>query len=324
MNTISVIIPLYNKGPHIKRTIKSLLNQTKKPDEIIIIDDGSTDNGGELVKKIKSPLIKYLRQENRGEWKTRNRGIKIANGDIIAFLDADDTWEPNYLYTIQELINHYPMAGAYATAYYIILPNGIKIKKELNILDKNKEFGVINYIRSALKFPVWICATAFHKKILIELGGFYEGNINGIDPFGGDVDLILRIAMHHPIVWSSKPLATYHQDATNRTVGFRRWSGEPVISRTARLAIEAGIVPPEQIKDLREYAAHFQISAARDCLVLGKKEKAKELLEYARGTKKFARQWWQYRLLAACPGNPGPYLWKVKQLTKIFRGNHGI
>ncbi len=99
MNPIyfSVIIPLYNKDKYIKRTLDSVLKQTFTNFEIIIVDDGSTDNSCEIVESISDPRIRWIRQENGGPSKARNRGIKEAKGQFIAFLDADDQWLPEKL-----------------------------------------------------------------------------------------------------------------------------------------------------------------------------------------------------------------------------------
>lgn len=93
----SVVIPLYNKEKYIKRTLYSVFNQTFSNFEIIIIDDGSKDKSCEIIKLISDPRIRLIRQENGGPSKARNRGIKEAKGEFIAFLDADDEWLPEKL-----------------------------------------------------------------------------------------------------------------------------------------------------------------------------------------------------------------------------------
>ncbi len=309
MTRTSVVIPLYNKAPHIKRAIQSALSQTVLPAEVIVIDDGSTDGGGDIVQNLANTLIKLIRQENRGDGGARNRGIAAATGDLIAFLDADDAWEPRFLETILRLAKKYPQAGAFATAYKVIAPDGSEQIPEFNVLPLGNGDGIIeNYFRVGLYFPVWVSATAVPKKVLQEIDGFSIGDVCAVD-----VDTWLRIALRYPLAWSSQYLAIYYQDATNRICGFTRWNKEPKVSRSARDALNSGLVPKEQVQDLKEYAAHFQLAAARDCLALGNKGTALQLLGYARGTKKFARKWWQWRLIAALPGNQGPWLWKLKQ-----------
>ena len=102
MEKISVIVPLYNTEKYIEEAILSLLNQTTKIDQIIVVDDGSTDNGAEIVKKY--PQVELIQKENEGLKKTLNCGLSHAMGDFIGFLDADDRWKTNKLKTVITLI----------------------------------------------------------------------------------------------------------------------------------------------------------------------------------------------------------------------------
>jgi glycosyltransferase involved in cell wall biosynthesis len=309
--SISAVIPLYNKGPHIRRALDSVRSQTAPPREIIVVDDGSTDGGGEVAQSWADSRLIYIRQENQGEGAARNRGTDAARGELIAFLDADDAWDPDFLATIVRLKTNFPQAGAYATAYRVVSPGGLVRTPDFPVLPPGVEEGLIRqYFRQGLRFPVWSSAVVVPREVLQEIGGFQAD-----EPKGADVDVWLKIALRFPLAFSRRPRATYFQDAVNRTAGWR-WPKEPTVSRTARQALAAGLVPPEEVQDLRTYAAHFQIQAARDCLVLGKREVARQLLEFARGAPGFARQWWWYRLLAALPAEAGPRLWRLKQRLK--------
>ena len=93
---ISVIIPTFNRKKNLDRTINSVLNQTFQPFEIIVVDDGSTDGTKEWVPYY-YPNIKYIYQSNAGVRAARNKGINIAKGDWLAFLDSDDEWFPKSL-----------------------------------------------------------------------------------------------------------------------------------------------------------------------------------------------------------------------------------
>src|SRR5690606_35592492 len=111
------IIPLYNKERHIKSTIESVLAQTFQDFEIIIVNDGSTDNSEALVNSISDPRIKYFKQENKGVSTARNFGIEKSSAKLIAFLDADDYWYPNHLNHLKTLFETFPGCGIYATGY---------------------------------------------------------------------------------------------------------------------------------------------------------------------------------------------------------------
>ena len=106
---ISIVIPLYNKKELIVKTVQSILNQTYHNFEIIIVDDGSTDGSADEVKTIKDSRIRLISQKNSGVASARNRGIKESQGDFVAFIDADDLWSPDYLYTLISLTQNYPI-----------------------------------------------------------------------------------------------------------------------------------------------------------------------------------------------------------------------
>ena len=310
MVPVSVVIALYNKKEHIKRTLDSVISQEMTDFEVIVIDDGSTDGSGEIVKDYSDSRINLISQENKGVSKARNLGISRAKGDLIAFLDADDEWKPQFLSEILKLQELFPSAGAFATAYEQITPQGVlRTCPPENILEGGTEYGVLsNYFKAGLHYPVWASAIAIPKIILEEIGGFPVE----ICPFE-DVALFLKVALNYQIAWAYKPLAIYYQDATNRRFGFIRCPEEPAISKIARQAIQSGLLTSNEEKDLKEYVAIWQLLAARDCLLVGRKEVALRLLNYSRGTEIFGRQWWRLRLGAALPGNLAQRFWRIKQ-----------
>lgn len=309
--SLSVVIPLYNKGQYIKRALKSILAQTVAPFEIIVVDDGSTDGGGEIAQSFQDPGIRLIRQENQGVSVARNRGVEEARGDLIAFLDADDAWKPRFIEVILELSKQYPQAGAYATAYERISPYGIIYHPKFKILPEGSKQGLIDFFKTAKLHPVWTSAVAVPKKVLEEIGGFQECIIRA-----EDVDAWLKIALRYPIAWSSEYLATYYQNVTYRSINVTWTAGEPAISRTAREAIRSGLVPSEYLGYLKEHVARFQIAAARRCLILGNRGQALELLGYSSGTQEYARAWTRLRLMAALPVNVELWLWKLRMSLK--------
>ena len=97
MTTISIIIPTYNAGQYIKEALASVLAQSFQDFEVIIIDDGSTDDTAQKVKTLCDPRILYVYKENQGPAAARNYGLNLVRGEYIAFLDVDDLWEPHKL-----------------------------------------------------------------------------------------------------------------------------------------------------------------------------------------------------------------------------------
>ena len=108
MNRISVIIPAYNSARYIEEAVRSVLGQHLKPDEIIIVDDGSTDETPEILAGFTGPGIITIRQENSGAASARNRGIQAATGSLIAFLDSDDIWLPEKLAAQNRVLTEHP------------------------------------------------------------------------------------------------------------------------------------------------------------------------------------------------------------------------
>lgn len=212
MPLFSVIIPLYNKEPHIKRTINSVLAQNIQDFEIIVVDDGSTDKSADIVKSFKDQRVQLIQQENAGVSAARNRGIKEAKADLIAFLDADDEWTPSFLETTLRLRMKYPQAGAYATSY-------MEYSKHKYIRYKFKAIplapweGLIeNYFESLVKGHPPFCTSSIciPKSIISEIGGFPEGIW-----FGEDSDTWARIALKHTIAFSWEIGVIYYLDSVN-------------------------------------------------------------------------------------------------------------
>ena len=120
----SVVIPLYNKSEHIIHTLESVLAQTMEDFEILVIDDGSSDDSLEMAQKVASPKIRIFQQKNQGVSVARNVGIENARGEYISFLDADDVWHADYLQTIDQLTKNYPQSDIYVTAYEVLMKDG--------------------------------------------------------------------------------------------------------------------------------------------------------------------------------------------------------
>lgn len=114
---ISVVIPLYNKEHTITRTLGTVLNQTYKDFEVVIINDGSTDNGVSVIQNFSTDSrIKIINQSNQGVSVARNEGVRNATYEYVAFLDGDDEWLPNYLSKMYEAIQKFPNAGLFCCA----------------------------------------------------------------------------------------------------------------------------------------------------------------------------------------------------------------
>lgn len=197
---------------HINRALNSILTQTFKDFEIIVVDDGSTDNSVKQVEKFNDPRLRLVRQKNAGVSAARNKGIIEADSDYIGFLDADDAWETTFLETINDLINKYPLAGAYSTAYGFVKEDGTVIPARDNIFFKGKNDGIVHYFKESLKIPLISASSVVIPKHVFEnIGGFPIGITRG-----EDLDMWCRIALNYKVVFSNSICAHYFQNAENR------------------------------------------------------------------------------------------------------------
>lgn len=295
---ISVVIPLYNRGPYIARAIRSVLSQTEQRFEIIVVDGDSTDNGPKIVNSFKDDRILFYTQRGSGVSSARNEGVRHSQSDFIAFLDADDEWTRDHIETLMKLRNRYPEAGAYATAYVIKFPNSrIRPANYFAIPDRPWEGLLQSYFKSGAfgSPPVWTSAVGIPKHIFMELGGFKDGVW-----WGEDTDLWGRIALRYPIAFSWNGIGIYHTEASNR-VCTRAWPiEENVFVRTARDALEAGEVSSNMREDLLEYVAMKQIESAFHNLSVCKPKFARENLKGC-ATKKQAIKKYLVLFLAYAP-----------------------
>lgn len=276
MPIVSVVIPLYNKGPHIARAIQSVLAQTEQSFEIIIVDGQSTDEGPKIIKSFKDPRIFFFEQEGSGVSSARNEGIWHSRSDFIAFLDADDEWMPDHLETLLRLQNTYPKAGAYTTAYLIKYPNSrIKSASYHAIPEKPWEGILPSYFKSAAFGwpPIWTSVVGIPKKILIEIGGFNTEACRG-----EDADLWGRVALKYPIAFSWDGMGIYHTEASNRACNRIEPVEEHVFVRTAIEAIEANEVPYEIRSDLLDYIERKLIDSAWQNIHAGRYDLARNNL----------------------------------------------
>ncbi len=281
---ISVVIPLYNKEQHILRAVNSVVHQTIRDFELIVVDDGSTDGGPGIVSSMSDQRIKLITQSNAGVSAARNKGVENATASLIGFLDADDEWESTFLETILRLQRSYPDAGLYATAYREILPDGRKsfpIYK--GIPGDGWEGPIPSYFRSALgPPPVWSSAVAIPKKVFLEVGGFPLGI-----QFAEDKEVWERVALRYFICFSSHIGSTYYLDATNRSckqIGANKWE-RPFINM-ARAALEQNQVMPQIRSDLQEYLDWLLIiQAKRNILLYGDPCEGRRLLLKAKPSR---------------------------------------
>ena len=176
--------------------------------EIIIVNDGSSDGGEKIVTKIVDERLKLVSQKNAGVSAARNTGAEEAQYEYLAFLDGDDTYEPNFLSEIVKLIGNFPNAGIYGTSNSFIYPNGKKVAEDFRYLFNGKEQGLLEdyfgLFAQIQKSPFSNSNLCIPKKIYQEFGGYKVGV-----KLTEDSDLWCRIALKYDVAFSVNALANY-------------------------------------------------------------------------------------------------------------------
>ena len=206
----SVVIPLYNKAECIKQTIDSVLAQTVTDFEIVIVDDGSTDESAAIVRNIHDSRIRLIQQKNQGVSAARNTGISNARGDVVAFLDADDIWLPQFLETVDQLFSEFPEADVACPDYQVSYGNR-KIKPTWKSVDNNANCLVSDFFEMATG-PFWVTnstTTAVKKTALMKMDHWFAVGETCYEDF----DFWLRLCSKAKVAHSNKVCAIYNRMA---------------------------------------------------------------------------------------------------------------
>lgn len=198
-NNISVVIPLYNKEKHIYSTLESVLKQKYTYFEILVVNDGSTDNSIDIVKSIKDDRITIIEKQNGGVSSSRNVGIQNAKYNWIAFLDADDLWDEHYLAEVNEMINLFRDADIIGVNYDCLVPFS------------NKKYSKKGYVEEYFKISIneylfYSSSVVIKKEILIS-EHFREDLSNG-----EDLEMWHRLAKKYKIAYCPRILVFYLKD----------------------------------------------------------------------------------------------------------------
>ncbi len=215
MPLFSVIIPLYNKAMYIQETIESVLQQRFTDYEIIVINDASTDHGVQIVNTISDSRILLIENEkNLGLSATRNVGIAHAKGEIIALLDADDIWLPNFLETIKSLHDSFPEAAIYGTDYTEIYTThkAIESKKNIPIALKNTSFVVTDFFKANMYQPIFNPSCVAFKKTICEDTQVFNPKIT----FSEDIDFYIKYGSQYKVAYHYEALVEMRFDVPNQ------------------------------------------------------------------------------------------------------------
>lgn len=266
---ISVVIPTYNRAGLLKKAVDSVLGQTFRDFELIVVDDGSSDGTEALLSSYGDRLLS-IRQENRGPSAARNRGVREAHGELIAFLDSDDWWDREKLslqVKAMEENPEYPVSHTQEVWY-----RREKLLPQKKIHRKPRGFIFAQCLPICC---VSVSTLIIRRSLLVEAGGFDEGF-----PCCGDYDLWLRLSAKHPFLLVDKPL-TLKDGGRPDQVSFRHRVGMDKyrIAALESILLRPGYLSTEQREmALREIEKKCRIYG-NGCLKHGREEEGRRCLE---------------------------------------------
>lgn len=205
---ITIVIPLYNKERQVLQTLQTVFAQSYTDYEVVVVDDGSTDSGAALVESLGDSRIRLIHQANAGVSAARNRGIAEARGEYVAFLDADDEWDSDYLATQMSLAERYPTCSVFATNYRFRDQLGRETPTILRHLRLATTDGILtNYFEVASDSHPPICSISIMVRTaaIRAVGGFPLGIKSG-----EDLLTWARLAVRYPIAYTTLPKATFN------------------------------------------------------------------------------------------------------------------
>lgn len=193
--TVSAVIPAFNRSSTLRRALKSVYGQTRRPDEVIVVDDGSTDDTPERVQ-LDFPDARLVRQPNAGVAAARNRGVDATTSDWIAFLDSDDEWKP-------EKLQRQMIALRDSSDYHICHTNEVWMRnnRRVNEGKRHEKSGGWIFQRCLPLCVISPSSVVVRRSLLLELGGFDEAM-----PVCEDYDMWLRICARYPVLFLEEQL----------------------------------------------------------------------------------------------------------------------
>lgn len=268
---ISVVVPLYNKRPYIAKALASVVDQGVEGLEVVVVDDGSTDGGADLVRSLGIPQLVLVLQANAGVSVARNRGIEVARGELIAFLDADDWWLPGFLPAILALHRDYPAAGFYCTGFLRVDGAGYQGRASPTALPPGCSGVVVDFYRHWCKGSfTFTSAIVARGSVLAALAPAFPAG----ERLGEDQDLWFRLAETAAVAYCSRPLAVYRVDVGgSATHGDQASSVLPCFDRLAQ-RLATGAVPPAMRAGARRLLGVHALNVARRLAQTGQRSAA--------------------------------------------------
>jgi len=227
---------------------------------LIVVDDGSVDNGGDIVRGFTDPRIRLVWQDNAGVSAARNKGIAEGWGRYVAFLDADDEWEPGFLDAVVNLKTKYPQAGIYGTGYRMIFPKGpvVEVTAEEGANQETSVLVADYFYRASGGSLIHASGVMIPRLIFEELGAFKVG-----EHHGEDLEMWARIALRYPIGYDTRILFSFYQKGLEDKPRFRNYPKyDPKVKMLQKVLIES----PDYLVNQEMIRSHVKSYLTKMCL----------------------------------------------------------
>ena len=314
---VSVITPLYNKAAYIRRALDSVLAQTHEEFEIIVVDDGSTDGGADVVREYSDPRVRLIQQANAGVSAARNRGIDAAASELVAFLDADDEWLNDFLQTVLNLRDRFPEAAVWGTNYAMMRSDGKLHQFTMSEEILRQTDGLLlDFFRFSVEVeqPCNASSTMVRKDALIQIGGFTKDLVRL-----EDTDLLFRLALRFPVAYYPLTKAIYHMEAENRSDGYL-YSGNFPFFEHARDYLREHNAPDELTEDAKLYLAYKHTGGIYRNWLAGNTAAIREIISDCHRIHGYRLKCFLWRLLLLVSHSWVLVLWRIQSQ---IQGRHG-
>lgn len=311
----SIVIPLYNKEKFILTAIRSVLDQTYQKFEIVVVDDGSTDQGAELIAAIADPRIRIIKQANGGVSRARNRGINEARGELIFFLDADDWYGKKYLETMVLMAQRYPFDTFFAAnfkAVYAYRP------EEWDAPTTNTTLPtfdlVTNFYERRYRRGPFICtnSVAVWRKDLIQMQPCFPVG----ESLGEDQDLWFRLVDQLQLAYCPLQLVAYRYDVTGGLCSSNKLQRVPPAFERLEQRAEQGVMQKKDCRYALLITADTRTQVARYLLSTGQRANAiREIIKAYRSCGK--KSWWLTLLMCGLGSPTLMQRWHDRRMRRL-------
>lgn len=293
----SVVIPLYNKARFIEAAVRSALEQSLPALEVIVVDDGSTDGSAAALAGIADPRLRLVRQANAGVSAARNRGIDLARGDWICFLDADDVYHPDFLAALARAHEACPEADVLGTRFRTVADTSGEPLEPWPVPESFCEVELIDDLRLRWMRQTTLCSSSVAVRAA-RLAAMQPRFVEG-ECCGEDLDMWFRLADQTPLAVVNAPYATVRDEVPDSLSKRRRPNRlPPFLVRMRQQALD-GTIPERHRRSALWFVAQQQLSLAREALSAGERVTALGWLVQARHAV-FSKRWLSTAVMVLC------------------------